>query len=552
MDRKSIVAIVFCSLFYFGYEYYLNQKYPNRFAKSVGQTDIPVVATPTSSASPLGLGASMQAPGPIPGVHAETPSTTPLLPQLSAEELTLENTTSRYTFSQQMGSLQQVVLKNYQNDARQGPLTLLESEFILQPVLPGETHLHAGFTAHRVSPTSIAFTRSTPEWILEHRYTIPASGYGLDLICSWENRGEVSRNLDSIVKMSEDIVFHRPKSSLLPGAPSGRPAVVSTINGKTDWEDVEKYCKDGDKKEPLFAGANQNVDLVGFDKHYFLAAVLPQSGNLTLQIDKQPGTYTTHCPLLVTQSVAQGSVGGHQKIEMAFKAWMGPKSPDLLKAYDAKLEHAVDLGFFNMISRALLQSLNFVHGLVHNWGLAIILFTIFLKFLFYPLTRQAAVSMKRMQKFNPEMNRIREKLKDDPQRQQQEIMKFMSTHKINPMKGCLPILPTIPVFFAFYRVLSTSIELRHAPFVGWIQDLSAADPYYITPLLLGGCMFVQQKLTPTTGLDKTQEKMMLIMPVVFSVMMLTLPAGLVVYMLTNTLVSIAQQRWLNRKLAQLV
>ncbi len=550
MDRKSIIAITLCSIFYFGYEYYLNQKYPSRFTKPAVQSEMPAAAL--SSAVPLGTAATMHQEGTVPPAVPATSTPTPTVKQLSVEALTLENETSRYTFSQQMGSVQQVVLKQYQDDARKGPLLLLESELVFQPVLSGESRLYEGFAARRESDSSIVFTRSTPEWTLEHRYTIPASGYGVDLTCSWENRSEVSRNLDSIVKLSEDISFHRPKSSFLPGAPSGRPAVVSTINGKTDWEDVEKYCKDTDKTEPLFAGANQDVDLVGFDKHYFMAALLPQSGNLTLQIEKQPGVHTTHCPLLITQSLAQGSVAPNQKVEMKFKAWMGPKSPELLKAYDAKLEHAVDLGFFNTISRALLQSLNFVHGLVHNWGLAIILFTIFLKFLFYPLTRQAAVSMKRMQKFNPEMTRIREKFKDDPQRQQQEIMRFMSAHKINPMKGCLPILPTIPVFFAFYRVLSTSIELRHAPFAGWIQDLSAADPYYITPLLLGACMFVQQKLTPTTGLDKTQEKMMLIMPVVFSAMMLTLPAGLVVYMLTNTLVSIAQQRWLNRRLAQLV
>jgi len=125
----------------------------------------------------------------------------------------------------------------------------------------------------------------------------------------------------------------------------------------------------------------------------------------------------------------------------------------------------------------------------------------------------------------------------------------MSVNKVNPMKGCLPILPQIPVFFAFYRVLSTSIDLRHASFFGWIQDLSASDPYYITPIILGVAMILQQKLTPTTGMDKAQEKMMMIMPIVFSVMMLTLPAGMVLYMLTNTIVSISQQQWLNRKLA---
>ena len=156
--------------------------------------------------------------------------------------------------------------------------------------------------------------------------------------------------------------------------------------------------------------------------------------------------------------------------------------------------------------------------------------------------------MKRMQKLQPEMKKIQEKFKDDPPTMQRELMKFMSTNKANPFQGCLPILPQIPVFIAFYNVLSQAIELRHAPFFGWIQDLSAADPYYITPILLAVAMFVQQKLTPTPGMDKTQERIMMMMPIVFSLMMLSLPAGMVLYMITNTIVSIAQQQWLNHRL----
>lgn len=128
----------------------------------------------------------------------------------------------------------------------------------------------------------------------------------------------------------------------------------------------------------------------------------------------------------------------------------------------------------------------------------------------------------------------------------------MGQHKINPMKGCLPMLPTIPVFFALFRVLSASIDLRHAPFFGWIADLSAKDPYYVTPIVLTGFMFIQQKMTPMTGMDPTQEKVMMMMPLIFGVMMISLPSGLVLYMLTNTIVTIAQQHYLNKKLAATV
>ena len=128
------------------------------------------------------------------------------------------------------------------------------------------------------------------------------------------------------------------------------------------------------------------------------------------------------------------------------------------------------------------------------------------------------------------------------------MMKFMSENKMNPMKGCFPILPQIPVFFAFWQVLRTSIDLRHAEFMGWIVDLTAHDAYYVTPVLMGIAMFAQQKLTPTTGMDKTQEKVMMFIPIMFTIPMMTFPAGMTVYMLTNTLTSIAQQRWLYYKL----
>lgn len=204
-----------------------------------------------------------------------------------------------------------------------------------------------------------------------------------------------------------------------------------------------------------------------------------------------------------------------------------------------------------MIAHPLLLAIKGLHKFTGNYGIAIILLTFLLKILFFPLTKQAAHSAAKMKKLNPEMAKIREKYKSDQQKMQMELMKFMGAHKINPMKGCLPILPTIPVFFALFRVLSASIDLRHAPFYGWITDLSAKDPYFVTPVILTGFMFIQQKMTPMTGMDKSQERIMTFMPVIFGVMMITLPSGLVLYMLTNTVVSIAQQQYLNRKFANI-
>ena len=227
---------------------------------------------------------------------------------------------------------------------------------------------------------------------------------------------------------------------------------------------------------------------------------------------------------------------------------MGPKDFEVLKDYDPKLQNSVDLGTFAVIARPLLVIIETFREWSGNYGIAIIMLTIVLKMLFYPLMRASSKSMHKMKQLNPQMTALKEKFKDDKPKQQQELMKFMAANKINPMKGCLPMLPQIPVFFAFYRVLQTSIQLRHAPFYGWIQDLSHMDPYFVTPILMGVAMLVQQRLTPTTGMDKTQEKIMMFMPVMFTVMMVTLPAGLTLYMLTNTTVGILQQRWLYHRL----
>ena len=209
----------------------------------------------------------------------------------------------------------------------------------------------------------------------------------------------------------------------------------------------------------------------------------------------------------------------------------------------------VDLGWFAVLSEPLCQATKWLYSLTGNWGFAIILLTVIIKIIFYPLTKSAAIAMHKSKKLQPEMQKLREKYKSDPRRQQQELMAFMAKHKINPMKGCLPMLPQMPVFFALYRVLSTAIELRHAPFMGWIVDLSAADPLYITPLVWGGTMFIQQKLTPSPGMDKSQQRIMMMLPAVFlgNDDYSAVRHG-TIYMLSNTIVSIAQQKWLNKKL----
>jgi YidC/Oxa1 family membrane protein insertase len=279
-------------------------------------------------------------------------------------------------------------------------------------------------------------------------------------------------------------------------------------------------------------------------------ALMPKEETLTYKMGRTRYT-EDNCTAFAAVSQPYGLVKPGETMALKFASFFGPKQIELLAKVDPKLEQTIDFGFFAVIAKPLLLALHGIHGFVGNYGIAIILLTIILKVLFYPLVKASSTSMHKMKKLNPEMQEMREKYKDDPMKQREEMMKFWQKHKINPMKGCFPILPQIPVFFAFYQTLFRSIELRQAPLGGWIQDLSIADPYYVTPILMAAAMFVQQKLTPTTGMDKTQEKIMMLMPVMFAGMMLTLPAGLTLYMLVNSLISIGQQQYLYRKLDKL-
>jgi len=236
-----------------------------------------------------------------------------------------------------------------------------------------------------------------------------------------------------------------------------------------------------------------------------------------------------------------------QDFELAYKAFVGPKSHEMLVSVDDSLAHVVDFGFFNWIGRRILEMLNAFHNLVGNWGMAVILLTVVVRLLVLPLNIYSYKSMRVMQLLQPKIQVLREKYKDDQQKQQQELMALMKEHKANPLAGCLPVLLQFPIFFALYQVLGNSIELYQAPFGLWIQDLSLKDPYYILPALMGITMFIQQKITPNTTMDPAQAKILLLMPFIFTFFMASLPSGLTLYMLVGAVCGVAQQMYFLRQ-----
>lgn len=217
------------------------------------------------------------------------------------------------------------------------------------------------------------------------------------------------------------------------------------------------------------------------------------------------------------------------------------KNYSVLKELNNNLHLSVDFGVFGIIAVPILKGLQFIYKYIPNYGLAIILITLFIRTLLFPLQYKSFKSMKKMQKLQPELAKVKEKYGDDPQRMQKETMELFKRNGANPMGGCLPLLLQMPVFFAFYQVLFNSVELLNAPFILWINDLSAKDPYYVLPVLMGIAMFGQTKLNPSTTADPTQQKMMMFMPLIFTFFMKDLPAGLNLYIFVSTVFGIAQQ-----------
>jgi YidC/Oxa1 family membrane protein insertase len=300
------------------------------------------------------------------------------------------------------------------------------------------------------------------------------------------------------------------------------------------------------------------IEWMAYEDAYFLTAIIPA--------DPEKGSFRGQLlpsgVLEATYSHPPLSLAAQEQASSQLILYLGPQDLNLLKKIGQNLDEAVDFGWTDFIAKPLLYLLLFFNKYVKNYGVAIILLTILVKLLFWPLTHKSQKSMSEMQKLQPHMAKIREKYKNDKQRMNQELMGLYKTYKVNPMGGCLPMLIQLPVFFALFRVLGRCIELRHAPFVLWITDLSAPDrlfnfsfriplmqaPYGIPvlTLLMGASMFIQQKMTPTVG-DPAQAKMMMFLPVIFMFMFINFPSGLVLYWFVSNILTIAQQYGLKRR-----
>lgn len=324
----------------------------------------------------------------------------------------------------------------------------------------------------------------------------------------------------------------------------GSALMLPSYLGAAVYTEEEKFQKvkfpDLDKNKAEYP-ANADNGWIAMVEHYFVTALLPKQETPREYFAKRLAE--NHYTAGVIVPVGSIAPGDSANVEMPLYA--GPQEQDRLEKLSPGLELVVDYGWLTVIAKPLFWLLSFYHSWVGNWGVAIILLTLTVKLIFFPLSAAGYRSMAKLRVVTPKLQRIREQYSGDRQRMHQAMMEFYKEEKINPMGGCLPILVQIPVFIALFWTLLAAVELRYAPFALWITDMSVPDPYYILPILMGVSMWIQSKLSPKPA-DPIQAKVLQIMPIAFSIFFFFFPAGLVIYSLCNNILSIAQQWQITR------
>jgi YidC/Oxa1 family membrane protein insertase len=525
MEKRLIVAMLLSFVVIYAYSFFFPAQQPAPPAGEGGGTAASQSAAPSQA--------------------AKAPAAVPVPPAAGARDVVVESDLYRAVFSTQGGTLRQLVLKQYRETtaAEAKPVVLVDvatADAPLQTAVAGQyddRQLVYGVDRDRVviaadGEETLVFSARLPGGaVVEKRFRLSGGSYLFQLETVFRN--ETGQPVAGPLTLRvADLVPEAAK--MLQGDELSAPV---NVGGKITFHSLSDL-----QKEPR--SAEGDILWSAFGTKYFVNAVVSADKSIgSVRLEKTGSR--------LQRSVASPAftIQPGEARTFAYKVYFGPKDIDFLKATGVGLEEVIDLGWFSMIAKPLLLSLKFFYRYVHNYGLAIIIITVILKIFFYPLTHRSYKSMKEMQKLQPKMAELREKHKDDRDAMNRAIMELYRDHKVNPMGGCLPMLVQIPVFFALYKALMYSIELRHAPFYPWITDLSAKDPYYITPIIMGATMVIQQKMTPTT-MDPMQAKIMMFLPVMFTFMFLNFPSGLVLYWLVNNILTILQQWRINHTLKE--
>ncbi len=505
MDKRMLLAIILSIAILITYQYLMPTAPPVAPVKDAKEA----VKGEDKSAK-----AVPQAAAPLSMPKADRP--------VLEREIRVENDLYSAVLTSKGGAIKSIELKKYKD--KSGRPIILKGDDVLQPLSIGMDEefqfSNVNFSAKgkdiKLDAASkiadLIFEYSAGGRSIRRTYTFHGSDYGIDL------KDETSGLTSYWITLGKNFGIYEKDDSTHFG-----PVILK------DADRMEFTAKDLKETKNFKEG----VKWIAQEDKYFFSSIVPKG-----QIDEAKA-WSRNGDMFTALKFA-GGVNN-------YFIYAGPKEYDSLKKFGAGLEHIVDFGFFSILSRPLFWLMKVFYGIFPNYGVAIIILTIFVRIPFIPLINKGQASMKKLQDIQPRMAEIREKYKSDPQRMQKELMELYKKNKVNPMGGCLPMLLQIPAFFALYKVLMIAIELRGAPFALWITDLSVKDPYYIMPVIMGATMVIQQKMTPST-MDPTQQKIMMIMPVVFTFMFLTFPSGLVLYWLVNNVLSIAQQWHVNKKL----
>jgi len=381
--------------------------------------------------------------------------------------------------------------------------------------------------------TTVKFTHQKPEGLLVKTYTIDPNSYAIKFTQTLSNT--TSQNW--LMSEYQQLARNNPWEGV---DPSFTDAGRYSFKGVGYFDDENGYETTSfddmhDESTSQKLGKDSWVAMV---QHYFFAGVIPSNDQAQLIAKYRPNTSHPYLAQITTNAKTVAA-GGVENFESTW--YVGPKLQKQLPQIAKGLDLTVDYGVFTAISKPLFWVLEKIHAFVGNWGWSIVLLTVLIKLLFFKLSEAQYKSMARMRKLQPRIAILKERYKDDKQKFNQEMMGLYQKEKVNPLGGCLPILIQIPVFIALYWVLLESVELRQAPFILWLQDLSTPDPYFILPAINAAAMIMTQRLSPTPGMDPMQAKIMKFMPVAFSVMFAFFQSGLVLYWAVNSVLSLAQQ-----------
>ncbi|MEZ5738929.1 MAG: membrane protein insertase YidC [Burkholderiaceae bacterium] len=514
-----------------------------------------IAAKPGSSATPAD---GVPSAGDLPAVGSSpAPASSAVagsqLPSASAagasgEVLTLSNEVLKVSINTLGGVLERGELTQHRETNGNGNMRLFANEpgnFYVAQVgvinAPGSTSFPTHASRFEVvgtpTPASVTLAAEDGGIRVERTYTLQPGSYVVSVNEKISNVG--AQPLSPVIYRQMTRDDHKPE---------GDTFFYSTFTGPVMYTEAEKFQKidfsdisEGKAKHASTA----NDGWAGILQHYFVAVWIPRPDVARVFYTQKSG------PGLISVGIKEplGELPPGASNESSAKVFLGPQDQNLLASLAPGLELTVDYGFLTVIAKPIHWLLDKLHGIVGNWGWAIVLLTLIIKTIFFPLQAASYKSMARMKAVGPRLTALRERYGDDRAKLNQAMMELYKNEKINPLGGCLPIVVQIPVFISLYWVLLASVEMRYAPWVLWIQDLASPDPYYILPALMAVSMFVQVRLNPTPP-DPVQAKIMMFMPLFFSVMFFFFPSGLVLYWLVNNLYSIAQQWVITRKIVK--